>query len=579
AKAVYFPPTFDREAASRPGSNAGRAPLGLLTRANDSFDWGIDRRPRHRHDAIIYELHVGGFTKNANSGVGPERRGSYAGVIEKIPYLKDLGITVVELMPVFQCDPQEGSCWGYMPLNFFAPHHGYSSDPTQCDQLNEFRAMVKALHEADIEVILDVVYNHTAEGDQRGPVYSYKGIDNSTYYLMSDSPDSPYANYSGTGNSLRCSNSCVRKLIVDSLRYWVDEMHVDGFRFDLASALVRNDDGSLNAEEPIDLASDKDGMDIRFIAEPWDAAGAYQLGRSFPAKACFQWNGRFRDDVRRFVRGDAGLVPALMQRLYGSDDLFPDDRINAFHPYQSVNYINSHDGFTLYDLVSYDRKHNELNGHENTDGPEENFSWNCGWEGDEDVPAHVMELRKRQAKNYCCLLLLANGTPMFRAGDEFLQTQRGNNNAYCQDNATSWLDWDRRRVHEDVYRFFRSMIAFRKAHPSLGRSRFWREDVRWYGTGPTVDMGPGSRQLAVYLSGRSQYDVDLYWMINASDRDVTFQIQEGPAGRWELAFDTGRGSPDDFPEPANRPSLQTLSYVVLSRSIAGLISRGVAPGN
>lgn len=495
AKSVFFPPAFNRAAASRPGSNAGKAPLGLLGAGDERFDWDGDRRPRHQSDTVVYELHVRGFTRNPNSQVSPERRGTYLGLVDKIPYLKELGITTVELMPVFQCDPQEPSCWGYMPLSFFAPHDGYSS--RRDEQHNEFRAMVKALHASNIEVILDVVYNHTAEGDHRGPVYSFKGIDNSTYYLLSGQSGNPYTDFSGTGNTLRCSKPAVRRLVVDSARYWVQEMHVDGFRADLASALARNDDGSLNCEDPIDLAP-PDPMDIRFIAEPWDAAGAYLLGRAFPVKGCLQWNGRFRDDVRRFVRGDPAMVPALMQRLYGSDDLFPDDRMNAFHPYQSVNYITSHDGFTLYDLVAYDRKRNLANGHNNTDGPEENFSWNCGWEGDDGVPPRVMELRKRQAKNFCCLLLLANGTPMFRAGDEFLQTQGGNNNPYNQDNATSWLDWDRLRTNHDVFRFFRCMIAFRKAHPSLGRSRFWREDVRWYGTGPTVVMGPESRTLAYY---------------------------------------------------------------------------------
>jgi glycogen operon protein len=545
--------------------------LGLLDSAHKPFDWGDDQRPRHHWGTIIYELHVRGFTNNPNSGVSPDRRGSYAGVVEKIPYLKDLGVTAVELMPIFQFDPQEGSCWGYMPLNFFAPHHGYCS--RRDDQHNEFRAMVKALHDADIEVILDVVYNHTAEGDQRGPVYSFKGIDNSTYYMMSGNPGRPYADFAGTGYSLRCAEPAVRMLLVDSARFWFEEMHVDGFRFDLASVLTRSHDGSLNWENPIDFVP-LGPLDVRLIAEPWDAAGAYQLGRSFPVKGCFQWNGRFRDEVRRFVRGDPGMVPALMQRLYGSDDLFPDDRMHAFHPYQGVNYITSHDGFTLYDLVSYNRKRNHANGHNNTDGPEDNYSWNCGWEGDEELPAPVLELRKRQAKNLCCLLLLANGTPMFRAGDEFLQTQGGNNNPYNQDSAASWLDWDRLRANQDVFRFFRSMIAFRKAHPSLGRSRFWREDVRWYGTGSIVDMGWESHTLAVYLGGASQQDTDLYVMINASPSDVTFQIQEGRPGEWRLNFDTGLASPDDFPEPANRPCIPTLSYVVRSRSIAGMTRRG-----
>jgi glycogen operon protein len=573
AKSVFFPPAFDRDAAARPGSNAGKAPLGLLTGGCERFDWGDDRRPRHQADTVIYELHVRGFTNNPNSGVSPERRGTYAGVVDKIPYLKELGVTAVELMPIFQYDPQEGSCWGYMPLNFFSPHHGYASHPEACAQHNEFRAMVKALHAADIEVILDVVYNHTAEGDQRGPVYSFKGIDNGTYYMMSGNPAKPYTDFSGTGNTVRCSRPAVRKMLVDSGQYWFKELHVDGFRLDLASALVRNDDGSLNWEDPLDLIP-TDVTDVRVIVEPWDAAGAYQLGRSFPAKASFQWNGRFRDEVRRFVRGDPGMVPALMQRLYGSDDLFPDDRAHAFHPFQSVNYVTSHDGFTLYDLVAYNHKHNLANGHNDTDGPDENYSWNCGWEGDAEVPASVMELRKRQVKNFCCLLMLANGTPMFRAGDEFLQTQGGNNNPYNQDNATSWLDWDRLRVNQDVFRFFRGMIAFRKAHPSLCRSRFWREDVRWYGTGPTVDMGHESRTLAVYLSGASQQDNDLYLMVNGSDSNVTFQVQEGRPGEWRIVFDTGLASPDDFRDPGDCSCVRSASYVVRARSVAGMVRGG-----
>jgi pullulanase/glycogen debranching enzyme len=411
AKSVFFPPAFDRAAASRSGSNAGKAPLGRLVGAGEVFDWGEDRRPRHQSDTVIYELHVRGFTSSPNSGVSPERRGTYGGVAEKIPYLQDLGVTAVELMPIFQFDPHEGNYWGYMPLSFFAPHHGYGS----------------------------------------------------------------------------------------------------------------------------------------------------------------RWNGRFRDDVRRFVRGEPGLVPALMQRLYGSDDLFPDDRLHAFHPYQSINYVTAHDGFTLYDLMSYDRKRNQANGHDNADGPEENYSWNCGWEGDQGVPAQILQLRRRQAKNFCCLLLLANGTPMLRAGDEFLQTQDGNNNPYNQDNVTSWLDWDRLRVNQDVFRFIRCMIRFRQAHPSLGRSRFWRDDVRWFGPGPTVDMSPASRTLAVYLCGASQQDADVYVMINASDGDVTFQIQEGRPGEWRQAFDTGLVSPDDFQESADGPCVQSLSYVVRSRSVVGLI--------
>jgi len=570
ARAVHFPAEFDRQAATRSGSNAGKAPVGLIQPERSCFLWGTDPTPRHEADLVIYELHVKGFTARANSGVRPEQRGTFAGVEAKIPYLKDLGVTAVELMPVFQFDAQEGNCWGYMPLNFFSPHQHYACRGEECHQHDEFRAMVKALHAADIEVILDVVYNHTTEGDHRGPMYSFKGIDNSTYYLMTDNPRDPYANYAGTGNTLHCTNRYVRKMILDSLRYWAKEMHVDGFRFDLASVFARGPNGEVNLEDPPifgDITSDPELADVRLIAEPWDT-GVYQLGRAFPGTRWYQWNARFRDDVRRFVRGDPGLVPALMTRLYGSDDLFPDTLAEAYHLFQSVNYIASHDGFTFYDLVAY--KHNWANGHNNTDGPAEEFSWNCGWEGEENVPAEVMALRERQMKNFCCLLLLSNGTPMFRAGDEFMQTQGGNSNPYNQDNETTWLDWDRLETHRDVFRFFKQTIAFRKAHPSLCRSRYWREDVRWYGPAGSADLSFDSRQLAFCLHGASQADADLYVMINMAPEDVTFEIQEGPARRWARVIDTARKAPDDIREPGSEPRLRSLSYVVRQRSVVVL---------
>ncbi len=365
----------------------GKAPLGVLYEDEPAFDWGDEQRRFHQHDLVIYEMHVRGFTRRTNSGVRPENRGTYRGVIEKIPYLKELGVTAVELLPVHQFDPQEGNYWGYMTLNFFAPHHAYASAHHEAH--DEFREMVRALHEADIEVILDVVFNHTAEGDHRGPCYSYKGIDNSTYYILSGNREHPYMNFSGTGNTLHCANRCVSRMILDSLRHWVVEGHVDGFRFDLASVFARQSDGSVKPGDSrivSAIRSDPVLGKVRLIAEPWDAAGLYQLGTEFPGKRWFQWNGRFRDDVRRFVKGDAGLVPAIMRRLYGSDDLFPDDVMNACHPYQSVNYVNSHDGFTLYDQVSYNHRRNWANGHGNTDGHQENYSWNCGWEGDVKVP-------------------------------------------------------------------------------------------------------------------------------------------------------------------------------------------------
>ncbi|HRO57885.1 MAG TPA: isoamylase [Burkholderiaceae bacterium] len=576
ARSVYFPPSIDRLAAAHPGPNAGRAPLGVLGVDLGRFGLEVRRVRRHEATAVIYELHVGGFTRHPSSGVAEEVRGTYAGIIEKIPYLKELGVTVVELMPVFQFDPSDGNYWGYDPLSFFAPHDGYLVRGITDSQHDEFREMVDALHEADIEVVLDAVYNHTGEGDQTGPTYSYKGIDNSTYYLISEHPDRPYANFSGTGNTLNCVNTAVRKLIMDSVRHWANDMGVDGFRFDLASIFTRNADGSINASDaPLmsDMASDPELAGLRLIAEPWDAAGAYQLGRAFPGVTACQWNGRFRDDVRRFMRGDPGMVSLFMRRLYGSDDLFPDDRLHAYRPHQSVNYVVSHDGFTLYDLVTYSRKHNWANGHGNTDGADENFSWNCGWEGDEDAPPEVVELRRRQVKNFCCVLFLSNGTPMFRAGDEFMQTQGGNNNPYNQDNETAWLDWRRLDANPDVFRFFRLMIAFRKAHPSLARSRFWREDVHWYGVGPTPDLSYSSHSLAFALHGASQADDDLYVMINAYWEGLDFRVHEGTAAQWRRVIDTSLDSPLDFLEAGSETALPSLDYRVAARSVVVLTRR------
>jgi glycogen operon protein len=577
AKAVYFPPAFDRAAAVRSGSNAGLAPLGVIT-ADDqgAFDWGAEKAPTHEADLIIYELHVKGFTADASSGVDRDKRGTYAGLIQKIPYLKGLGITAVELMPIFQYDPQEGSCWGYMPLGFFAPHHAYASSKDLCRQHDEFREMVKALHQAGIEVLLDVVYNHTCEGNERGPIYSYKGIDNSTYYMISSDPYHPYADFAGTGNTLNCPNRYVRRVILDSMRYWAKEMHVDGFRFDLASIYSRNPDGSINFDDPPifgAISTDPEISRLRLIAEPWDAAGGFQLGRSFPGLTWLQWNGRFRDDLRRFVRGDSGMVTALMQRLYGSDDLFPGDRMNAYHPYQSINYITCHDGFTMNDLVSYNQKRNWANGENNRDGMDENFSWNCGWEGDALVPSSVVSLRKRQMKNFCCLLLIANGTPMLRAGDEFMNSQGGNNNPYNQDNRTNWLDWEMLNKNQDLFRFFQRMIAFRKSHPALSRSRFWREDVHWYGPGRMVDMSPDSHTLAFCLHGRSQGDDDLYVMINGYWHGINFVIQEGAVDQWKRVVDTAADGPLDFADSPE--SLNSLDYLVGPRSVVVLIRPSV----
>ncbi len=572
ARGVFFPPAFDREAARHRGSNAGRGPLGVLAASRLGGGRGEERHPRHTWDTVIYEMHVRGFTRRPNSGVPPDHRGTYAGVIDKIPYLVDLGVTVVELLPVFQRDPQERNYWGYMPLSFFAPHSQYACAGTPEGAIDEMREMVRAFHEAGIEVVLDVVYNHTVEADETGPpTYSYRGVDNPTYYLLQEDR-SKYRNDSGTGNVLNTANEAVRKMVIDSMRFWVREMGVDGFRFDLASIFTRRVDGSIDLDDPPMISAidaDPDFRCVRLIAEAWDLQ-SYQLGRSFPGVTWFQWNDRFRDEVRAFVRGDRGMVGRLATRLYGSSDQFPDDLPDAYHAYQSVNLVTAHDGFSLADLVAYNAKHNLANGQENRDGTDHNVSWNCGWEGYDGASPEVLDLRRRQVKNFCCLLFLANGTPMLCAGDEFMNTQGGNNNPYNQDNTTTWLDWSLLEHHRDVHRFFRMMIAFRKAHPSIGRSRFWRGDVRWYGPTGATDWGENSHCLAYCLHGASEDDRDLYVMINGGRRERRFQIQDGTAAEWRRVVDTRRPPPDDFHDTGGE-AMAGPTYLVGAHAVVVLV--------
>ncbi len=572
ATALFFPPNFRRRASIGRGSNAGRAPLGVLRDSTSSFDWSDESRPSHTSDTIIYELHVRGFTRRGNSGVAADKRGTYAGLIDKIPYLKELGVTAVELMPVFQYDPDEGNYWGYMPLSFFSPHQGHAAVSGAEETAEEFKTMVKSLHQAGIEVILDVVYNHTTEAGADGPTYSYRGICNSSYYLLDESM-THYRNDTGTGNVLRSAHPIVRRMIIDSLRFWVREMHIDGFRFDLASIFSRNSDGSINLQDPpiiSEITSDEGFGAIRHIAEAWDPA-SYELGRNFPGKSWSQWNGRFRRDVRAFVKGDPDKVGDLMSRIYGSSDLFPDDLDSAYHPYQTINYVTSHDGFCLYDLVAYNAKHNLANGQNNNDGTDNNLSWNCGWEGDHEVPTEVVQLRKQQIKNFFTILMLSNGTPMFRAGDEFMNTQGGNNNPWNQNNETTWLDWDRLEKNKDIFRFFKGMIAFRKAHPSLARSRFWRDDVSWYGVDGQVDLSYSSHSRAFCLHGGSQHDRDIYVMINAYWEDRNFRIQEGDVRDWIRIADTSTPSPLDLLEIGSEENLASLDYKVKARSVVVLL--------
>jgi glycogen operon protein len=567
APSVFFPPQFSRQACARAGPTDGRAPLGRLP-GKQAPAPVVEQGPRYScRDAIIYELHVKGFTARANSGVTAAKRGTFAGLTEKIPYLKDLGVTIVELLPVQQFDPQEGNYWGYMTLHFFSPHQQYA----QGEAFEEFRAMMEAFHTAGIEVWLDVVYNHTTEGDQDGPTYSYRGIDNDSYYLLTDDLRH-YVNDTGCGNTMRTGHPAGRVLVLESLRFWAQTMGVDGFRFDLASIFSRAADGTMGQHEPALVA--EIGLlarlfNLRLVAEAWDIS-SYQLGRGFPGMAWAQWNGRFRDDVRAFVRGELGKVSALMTRLYGSNDLFPDDLHDTRRPHQSINFLTAHDGFCLYDLVAYDQKHNEANGHNNSDGTNDNLSWNCGWEGDANAPGEVLALRRQQAKNFAALLLLSNGIPMLVAGDEFLNTQCGNNNPYNQDNEITWLDWARLKQNSDIFRFFKLMIAFRKAHPSIGRPIFWREDVKWFGPGGPVDLGAESRCLAYFLDGASIGDDDLYVMINGHWEDQNFTVQTGQSSEWRRVVDTARPSPEDIVEPGEEPRLESASYPVRARSVVVL---------
>src|SRR5262252_1950683 len=505
SRGVVVPEAYGRDAARRLGDNSGTAMKSVVVDVS-AYDWEGDvplRRPSAR--TIVYEMHVAGFTRHPSSGISEKTRGTFAGVIEKIPYLKELNITAVELMPVFQFDAHDAppglvNYWGYAPVSFFAPHHGYSSRRDPLGAIDEFRDMVKALHRAGIEVILDVVFNHTAEGDDRGPTLSFRGLDNATYYML-DADRSRYANYSGTGNTFNANHPIVRRMILDSLRYWVEAMHVDGFRFDLASVLDRDESGNVMPNPPVlwDIESDPALAGTKLIAEAWDAAGLYQVG-TFAGDGWKEWNGRFRDDVRRFFRGDNGSVDRVADRLLGSPSIYGHkDR----EPEQSVNFVTCHDGFTLNDLVSYDRKHNEANHEGNRDGSEDNLSWNCGVEGPTEDPG-IEKLRTRQVKNFLAVTLLSVGMPMLLMGDEVRRTQGGNNNAYCQDNETSWFDWTLVPEYADVHRFVTMLNVhrvFRDVEPErqrLALSQIIRQaDITWHGVQLyEPDWRPSSHSLA-----------------------------------------------------------------------------------
>jgi glycogen operon protein len=556
-RAVAVPAGYDREAAARPGPNTATAMKSVVTAAT-AYDWEDDRPPNHPFtDTVIYELHVRGFTRHPSSGVGAATRGTYAGLIDKIPFLSDLGITAVELLPILQFDPQDAptgrtNYWGYQPISFFAPHHAYSSQHTGLGVVDEFRDMVKALHRACIEVILDVVYDHTAEGCAGGPTMCYRGLANEVYYLRSRD-GSEYADDTGCGNTLNAGHPIVRRLIQDSLRYWVTEMHVDGFRFDVASLLSRDESGRPFPNPPVlqDLQSDPILAGIKLLGDAWDE--------------------RFRDDVRHFLRGDDNSVPHVARRLLGSPDIHGH---REREPEPTVNFVTSHDGFTLNDLVSYNAKHNEANGEGNRDGADDNVSWNCGAEGLSGSPS-VETLRNRQIKNFLALELLAAGTPLLLMGDEMRHTQLGNNNAYCQDNEISWLDWSKLRRHADVFRFARLLIAYRRGRDLSSRARHTslnellrQSHVEWHGVRLyRPDWSEHSHSLA-FTFERPDAHYRLHAMLNAYWEPLTFEVPESKNGSaWRRCVDTALESPDDIQPIPKAPRVDQSLYIVEPRSV------------
>jgi len=586
-RVVAVPRHYSRQAAADKGDNTAKAMKSVVVDSR-SYDWEGDtplERPSSR--TIIYEMHVGGFTRHPSSGVSEERRGTYSGVIDKIPYLEQLGITAVELLPVFQFDPQDCplglvNYWGYAPISFFSPHQGYSSQLNGSGVVDEFRDMVKALHHAGVEVILDVVFNHTAEGNHFGPTLCFKGIDNSAYYIL-DQDRSHYSNYSGTGNTLNANQPMVRRMIVDSLRYWVEAMHVDGFRFDLASILARDPSGHVLASPPVlwDIESDPLLAGTKIIAEAWDAAGLYQVG-SFIGDRWKEWNGKFRDDVRSFFRSEPGSVRQMADRIVGSPGIYGH---KAREAEQSVNFVTCHDGFTLNDLVSYDRKHNDANREDNRDGTNDNRSWNCGIEGPTDDLA-VESLRNRQVKNFLTVTMLSLGVPMILMGDEVRQTQRGNNNAYCQDNETSWLDWRLVDTHSDLLRFARLVIQrrlLRETGPEFERQNLTQliqgANKAWHGVKLNQpDWSDDSHTLAFGAEIRRQ-NLFLYLILNAYWEQLEFQLPQvdinsvgrGPWCRW---IDTSLDFPNDIVEWQNAVPISGSIYRAGPRSTVVLFVHG-----
>ena len=581
-RAIAVPRDYSREAARVQGDNAAPAMKSVVAHPQ-AYDWEGDA-PLHRPWArtIIYEMHVRGFTAHPSSGVPESRRGTYAGLIEKIPYLQELGITAVELLPVFQFDPQDApegrtNYWGYSPVSFFAPHQAYSSRQEPLSALDEFRDMVKALHRAGIEVILDVVFNHTAEGGHDGPIHCFRGLDNPTYYLLGEDR-SCYPNFTGTGNTLNANHPVVRRMIVDSLRYWATEMHVDGFRFDLASILARDSSGAVMSNPPVlwDIESDPALAGTKMIAEAWDAAGLYQVG-SFVGDSWKEWNDRFRDDTRDFFRGANGTAARMADRLLGSPSIYGQRQREAE---ESINFVACHDGFTLNDLVTYDRKHNHENGEDNCDGHNDNRSWNCGVEGRASEP-EIEQLRNRQVKNLFTATMLSVGVPMFVMGDEVRRSQGGNNNAYCQDNETSWFDWALVTEHADVHRFVRLLIE-RRVIRDLEHERRRTSLVQVLRESKQAmhgvklnqpDWSPVSHSFAI--SGELKNEGILAHIVfNAYWEPLDFElpILEDGFGNWWRWIDTSLDPPHEICDWNEEERVPGSTYRVGARSVVVLIA-------
>ena len=573
---------WQREPACFPGDNVESSLRSMV--ADENYDWQGDQPLNIKSDnAVIYELHVGGYTKHNSAKV--QHPGTFSGLIEKIPYLQQLGITHVELLPVMAFDEQHiprntaslglKNYWGYSTHSFFSPHPGFCVTPEQGTHLKEFKDLVKALHRAGIGVILDVVFNHTSEADIDGPIINFRGIDNSVYYHLDPVDKSIYHDYTGCGNTVNANHPIVANFIIDCLEYWVAEMHVDGFRFDLASALARGEGGQVLHDPPLLWGIELSGQlaNTKLIAEAWDAAGLYQVG-SFPGYRWAEWNGRYRDIVRRFIRGDKGLLNELATRLTGSSDLYKDQ---GRLPINSINFVTCHDGFTLYDLLSYEQKHNEANGEGSRDGCNNNLSCNYGEEGTTKNTA-ILSIRHQQAKNVIAILMLSQGIPMILAGDEVLNSQQGNNNSYCQDNELSWFDWRLIEKNQEMFRFVQLMIALRKSHPCLMRRQFLTgetinsrdiKDITWYGK--DLNSQPWDDQntsiLSYTLASVEPAENDLHIILNMSSDTVQTELPNISGQKWYRAVDTSRKAPEDICEPKHQKLLRNYSYSVPPRTV------------